>query len=102
MIRLAVVLGAAAVVAAAATAVADADESPTRTGDIIGSVVMRSDRSLSMRLRSVQCDGTLAEGSLDIKPAEGNYQLVIDHVGGLQPNETKPVPAWPTSPCPSN
>jgi hypothetical protein len=98
MIRLAVVLTAFA----AATAVADADESPTRSGDIIGSVVMRSDRSLSMRLRSVQCDGTLAEGSLDIKPAEANYQLVIDHVGGLEPNETKPVPAWPTSPCPSN
>jgi hypothetical protein len=98
MIRLAVVLTAFA----AATPVADADESPTRSGDIIGSVVMRSDRSLSMRLRSVQCDGTLAEGSLDIKPAEANYQLVIDHVGGLEPNETKPVPAWPTSPCPSN
>jgi hypothetical protein len=98
MIRLAVVLTAFA----AATPVADADESPTRSGDIIGSVVMRSDRSLSMRLRSVQCDGTLAEGSLDIKPAEANYQLVIDHVGGLEPNETKPVPAWPTSPCPSD
>jgi hypothetical protein len=55
-----------------------------------------------MRLRSVQCDGTLAEGILEIKPAEENYQVVIDHVGGLQPNETKPVPAWPTSPCPSN
>jgi hypothetical protein len=98
MIRLAVALTAFA----AATAVAVADEPPTRSGDIIGSVVMRPDRSLSMRLRSVQCDGTLAEGSLDIKPAEANYQLVIDHVGGLQPNETKSVPAWPTSPCPSN
>jgi hypothetical protein len=98
MIRLAVVFTAFA----AAAAVAVADEPPTRSGDIIGSVVMRSDRSLSMRLRSVQCDGTLAEGILDIKPAEGNYQLVIDHVGGLQPNETKPVPAWPTSPCPSD
>jgi hypothetical protein len=88
--------------AAFAVAFAVADEAPTRTGDIIGSVVMRPDHSLSMRLRSVQCDGTLAEGILEIKPAEENYQVVIDHVGGLQPNETKPVPAWPTSPCPSN
>jgi hypothetical protein len=96
MIRLVIVS------AAFAVAVAVADEAPTRTGDIIGSVVMRPDRSLSMRLRSVQCDGTLAEGILDIKPAEGNYQVVIDHVGGLQPNETKPAPAWPTSPCASS
>ncbi len=96
MIRLAVVS-----VALTAT-IAVADEQPTRTGDIIGSVTMRPDRSLSMRLRSVQCDGMLAEQILDIKPAEKNYQVVIDHVGELQPNETKPVPAWPTSPCSSN
>jgi hypothetical protein len=88
MIRLSVV---SAAFVAVAFAVAVADEAPTRTGDIIGSVVMRPDHSLSMRLRSVQCDGTLAEGILEIKPAEDNYQVVIDHVGGLQPSETKPV-----------
>jgi hypothetical protein len=98
MIRWAVVLAAFALTAAGALA----DEPPTRTGDVIGTVFMRPDLSLSIRLRSVQCDGTLAEGILDLKPGEPNYQVVIDHVGGLQPNETKPVPAWPTHPCPSN
>jgi hypothetical protein len=98
MIRCAVVL------AALTSAVAGAltEEPPTRTGDAIGTVLMRPDLSLSIRLRSVQCDGTLAEGNLDLKPGEPNYQVVIDHVGGLQPNETKPVPAWPTRSCPSN
>jgi hypothetical protein len=98
MIRWAVVL--AALTSSVAGALAE--EQPTRTGDVIGTVLMRPDLSLSIRLRSVQCDGTLAEGNLDIKPGEPNYQVVIDHVGGLQPNETKPVPAWPTRPCPSN
>jgi hypothetical protein len=98
MIRWAVVSTALTVAVAGALA----EQSPTRTGDVIGTVLMRPDLSLSIRLRSVQCDGTLAEGILDLKPGEPNYQVVIDHVGGLQPNETKPVPAWPTRPCPSN
>jgi hypothetical protein len=98
MIRWAVVLTALGLAVAGALA----EEPPTRTGDIIGTVFMRPDLSLSIRLRSVQCDGELAEGILDIKPGEPNYQVVIDHVGGLLPNETKPVPAWPTRPCPLN
>jgi len=92
--RLAIVL--------AAAALAGSGEPPTKTGDIIGSVTMQPDRSLYMMLRSVQCDGTIAEGTFDIKPAQANYQSTIDHVNGLQPNETKPVRAWPTPPCPSN
>jgi hypothetical protein len=98
MIRWAIALAASALTVAGALA----DEPATRTRDVIGTVFMRPDLSLSIRLRSVQCDGTLAEGILDLKPGEPNYQVVIDHVGGLQPNETKPVPAWPTHPCPPN
>jgi hypothetical protein len=98
--RLAVVPIAAAVVLAA-VAVAGSRE-PTKTGDIIGSVTMRPDRSLHMRLSSAQCDGTVVEWSFDIEPAQANYQSTIDHVGGLRPNETKPVAAWPEPPCPSN
>jgi hypothetical protein len=98
MIGWAVVLAALTFVVAGALAA----EPPTRTGDVIGTVFMRPDLSLSIRLRSVECDGTLAEGILDLKPGELIYEVVIDHVGGLQPNETKAVPAWPTRPCPSN
>jgi hypothetical protein len=103
--RRAIVLTTAAALAIAAVlaaaAVAQSAE-PTKTGDIIGSVTMLPDRSLHMRLYSVQCDGTIAEGSLDMKPTQPNYQATIDHVGGLEPDETKPVPAWPTPPCPAN
>jgi hypothetical protein len=97
--RLAIVLATAAVLTAAV--VAESAE-PTKTGDIIGSVTMRPDRSLHVRIHSVQCDGTIADGTFDIERTQPNYQATIDHVGGLTPDETKPVAAWPTQPCPAN
>jgi hypothetical protein len=97
--RLAIVLTATAVLGAFAAAAGTRE--PTKTGDTIGTITMRPDRSLHLRLRSVQCDGTLAEGEFDIKRTQANYQSTIDHVGGLKPNETKFVPAWPTPPCPN-
>ncbi len=103
--RLAVAATAAAVVLATvvlADVTVAVSREPTKTGDIIGSVTMRPDRSLHMTLSSVQCDGTIAEGAFDVEPAEANYQSIIDHVDGLRPDETKPVPAWPEPPCPSN
>jgi hypothetical protein len=86
----------------ATIAIAGSGEPLTETGDIIGSVTMRPDRSLHMMLHSVQCNGTIVEGIFDIKRGQKDYQLTIDHVGGLQSNETKPVPAWPTPNCSSN
>jgi hypothetical protein len=64
MVKWAVALTALTVAVAGALA----EEPPTRTGDVIGTVFMRPDLSLSIILRSVQCDGTLAEGILEIKP----------------------------------
>jgi hypothetical protein len=78
-----------------------AAENATQTGDQIGTVTMRSDRSLHMRLRSVECDGTILEGEMTIPPDRSDYQSILDHVGDLKPTETKPVKAWPTKPCSS-
>jgi hypothetical protein len=78
-----------------------AAERPTQTGDPIGVITMLADRSLQMKLRSVQCDGTIAEGEMTVLPDQNNYQSLIDHVGGLSPSETKVVLAWPDEPCPS-
>jgi hypothetical protein len=79
-----------------------AAEKPTQTGDPIGTVAMLPDGSLQMHLRSVQCNGMIAEGEPKILPKAENYQSIIDHVGGLKPMETKTVLAWPEAPCPSN
>jgi hypothetical protein len=78
-----------------------AAENPTQTGDQIGTVTMLSDQSLRVRLRSVECDGTILEGEMTIPPDRSDYQSTLDHVGDLKPTETKPVKAWPTKPCPS-
>jgi hypothetical protein len=86
----------------ATIAIAAPGEPPTKAGDIIGSVTMRPDRSLHMMLRSVECNGTIVEGAFDITSDQKDYQSTIDRVGGLQPNETKPVAAWPTPNCPPN
>jgi hypothetical protein len=74
---------------------------PTKTGDPIGSVTMNADGSLVMDLSSVQCDGMIAEGRINVRPADSNYQEILNHVGGLKPSETKVVLAWPTPACAS-
>lgn len=76
-----------------------AAENATQTGDLIGTVTMLPDRSLHMRLHSVECDGSIVEGEMTVSPARSDYQSILDHVGDLKPTETKPVQAWPTKPC---
>jgi len=89
------------VIVLALTALLLSVESPTRTGDIIGYAEMHEDRSIDLHLRSVECDGTIAEGLVTVKPTDPTYGNTLKHLGGLKPGETKPVPAWPTKPCPA-
>ena len=39
--------------------------------------------------------GSRARAVLMVEPGDNNYQSIIDHVGGLKPGETKPIPPWP-------
>lgn len=39
--------------------------------------------------------GSRAQAVLMVEPGDSNYQLIIDHLGGLKPGETKPIPPWP-------
>lgn len=73
---------------------------PTQAGDIIGSARMTADRAVVLDLRSVECDGTESTGRLTYKPGDPNYASVLAHIGGIEPGQVKPVPAWPTEPCP--
>jgi hypothetical protein len=76
-------------------------EKPTRTGDIIGYAEMHKDQSIDLHLRSVQCDGMIAEGIITVKPTDATYGDILKHLGGMNPDGTKPIPAWPTPPCPA-
>jgi hypothetical protein len=44
--------------------------------------------------------GLRAQAVLMVEPGDSNYQAIIDHVGGLKPGETKPIPPWPDPPPP--
>ncbi|HEY4264956.1 MAG TPA: hypothetical protein VGM72_06530 [Micropepsaceae bacterium] len=43
---------------------------------------------------------TRARAVLMVEPGDSTYQSIIDHVGGLKPGETKPIPPWPDPPPP--
>lgn len=76
-------------------------EKPTETGDVIGAVAMQGDGTLLMSLRSVECNGAIAEGQARILQNQKNYQSTLDRVGGLKIGETKPLRAEPLPPCPT-
>jgi hypothetical protein len=80
---------------------ASAAPRPTETGDQIGTVSMLPDRSLVMQLRSVECNGMIAENLVRVLPDQRDYQIILDQIGGLRPSETKPILAGPVQPCPS-
>src|SRR5262245_10486893 len=44
--------------------------------------------------------GERAQAVLEIHPGDTNYQMIVDHVGGLKPGETKSIPPWPDPPPP--
>ena len=63
-------------------------------GDTIGSATMREDGTLVLQLRAVT-GATVGDGYLTYAPTDPNYQAVLDHLGGLEPGQSKPVPPWP-------
>lgn len=61
----------------------------------IGSASMDQNRVLILQLRAEGPNGELGDAMFTYKPGEPKYQEIIDHVGGLQPGESKPMPPWP-------
>ena len=40
-----------------------------------------------------------AQAVLEMHPGDTNYQMMLDHLGGLKPGETKSIPPWPDTPA---
>jgi hypothetical protein len=53
-----------------------------------------------MELRSVECDGTIAEGSNDLPPNTPGNKATLERIGALKPGESKPIFASGLEPCP--
>lgn len=67
--------------------------SVTQERVIIGDAVMLYDRTIVVRLRRT-ADGRTASGTLQYPVGDANYKKILDHIGGLNPGQMKPFPAW--------
>jgi hypothetical protein len=66
-----------------------------KTSNSIGTATLEQDGTLVMQLRAEADGKTIGDSLLRYKPGDPNYQKMLQHVGGLKPGETKPVPPWP-------
>jgi len=64
----------------------------------IGVASMRSDGTIDLQLRAEGPNGEVGDGFFTYKVGEPKYQQIIEHVGGLKPGESKPMPPWSVTP----
>jgi hypothetical protein len=68
---------------------------PDRPGASIGSASMLPDGTIQLMLRA-EGNGAIGDALLIYEPSHPQYQSIRDHLGGLQPGESKPVPPFPS------
>lgn len=61
----------------------------------IGVATMRADGTIVLQLRAETDDGAIGDGYFTYAPTDKDYDSVLEHLGGLKPGESKPVPPWP-------
>ena len=61
----------------------------------IGVVTMKEDQTIILKLQAQDKNGEMGDEELKYPPSHPQYQGILNHVGGLKPGETKPVPPWP-------
>jgi hypothetical protein len=76
-----------------------AEDSLKKEPFIIGDAVMEADGTIIINLRRT-ADGIHVTGRVTYPVSDPRYREVLDHLGGMNPGETKLVPAWddPTPP----
>lgn len=55
---------------------------------------MKADGTIVLQLRAEAGD-TQGDALFVYPPSHKQYKQILDHVGGLTPGQTKPVPPWP-------
>ena len=66
----------------------------------VGIATMQPDGSIAVRVRiSPRSD---QEAVLVLYPGDSTYERMLEHVGGLMPGESKPIPPWPDQPPPKD
>ncbi len=59
----------------------------------IGVAVMQADGTITLRLTAAIGAGC-AHGELHYRSNSDDYEEILEHIGGLSPGQTKPVPPW--------
>lgn len=72
-------------------------EAPKDPNRPIGVAEMKEDGTIFMWLRA-EGDGIIGDAFFSYPPSHEKYQETLDHLGGLEPGEGKPVPPWPSKP----
>lgn len=67
------------------------DENPQS----IGQASMKEDGTIVLMLRAETDDGALGDTLFTYPPTDKEYNSILQHLGGLVPGESKPVPPWP-------
>jgi hypothetical protein len=72
---------------------------PTANGDPIGTATSDRNGRVTLKLRSVECDGMIAESVLTVGPKDANYASTMKWLGGIKRGETKKIVAKNLDPC---
>jgi hypothetical protein len=63
------------------------------TIESIGTAQMAADGTITLHLRSLWPDPS-ADTDLSYAPDDPQYAEIKDHLGGIKPGESKPIPPW--------
>jgi len=72
--------------------VAEVAESPP---EYIGTATMDEDRVITLRLRAEGPGGAVGHGMLTYAPDHAEYQRILEHLGGMEPGDERPVRPFP-------
>ncbi|HCF57640.1 MAG TPA: hypothetical protein DFS52_06555 [Myxococcales bacterium] len=61
----------------------------------VGVAQMLADGTLVLDLRAEGPDGTVGHGHFTYPKDHPSYREVLEHLGEIEPGQTKSVPAWP-------
>ena len=61
----------------------------------IGSATMEADGTIVLMLRAEGEGGLIGDAMFSYPPGDPHYQETLDHLCGLEPGQSKPVPPWP-------
>lgn len=72
------------------------DDMTAKQPGSIGQATMNEDGTIVLQLRAEAGDGTVGDALVTYAPGDAGYNEVLEHLGGLAPGQSKPVPPWPS------